>query len=566
MQMKINEKLLAATLYVGTPFISIFLLLDQVTDPVNATKLVALGVISIAALGLSLITHRGLALNASPKFALALAAFSIFGFISTITGDAPFSQNFYGEFGRNTGFLTLILLVAIAISAATLRNVSNFKKILIGLMVAGVVNSLYSLWVVFFGDFLPWNNPYGNFLGTFGNPNFVSSFLGMFLAATAAFMLSNSLSLVKRFGFLIGIAITFFLIVKSNSIQGIAVAGIGVSVSIFFFIRSRYPSLFVWLYSGLVAVVGVFAALGTLQKGPLAQYIYKTSVSLRGEYWSAGINMGNANPLTGVGLDSYGDWFRRARRDSAIVLPGPDTVSNAAHNVIIDYFASGGWPLLLSYMFIIGLTLFSVIKVASRGKNYDPIFVGLFATWLCFMAQAIISINQIGLAVWGWVLTGSLIGYEIATRPLSPEPTNTQVEKGRKANVKSKKQSTGAIPVALAGGLVGLLLALPPLQADMTWRNALKSGDARQVEAALSVDYMHPRDASRLGNAYSLFERNSLGDMAYKWVKIATAYSPDHFDFWKMLYYASKSTEEDKRIALENMKRLDPLNPDVLKV
>jgi hypothetical protein len=87
-----------------------------------------------------------------------------------------------------------------------------------------------------------------------------------------------------------------------------------------------------------------------------------------------------------------------------------------------------------------------------------------------------------------------------------------------------------------------------------------------QVEAALSVDYMHPRDASRLGNAYSLFERNGLGDMAYKWVKIATAYSPDHFDFWKMLYYASKSTEEDKRIALENMKRLDPLNPDVLKV
>jgi hypothetical protein len=302
--MKTNEMLLAALLYVGTPFISIFLLLNQVTDPVNATKLVALGVIAVAALGLSLVTYRGLVLKASPKFALALAAFSTFGFISTVTGDAPFSQNFYGEFGRNTGFLTLILLVAIALSAATLRNVSNFKKILIGLMVAGAVNSLYSLWVVFFGDFLPWNNPYGNFLGTFGNPNFVSSFLGMFLTVTAAFMLSNNLGWIKRLGFLVGIAIIFFLIVKSNSVQGIAVAGIGVSVSVFFFVRSRFSSLIVWLYSGLVGVVGVFAAMGTLQKGPLAQYVYKTSVSLRGEYWSAGINMGNANPLTGVGLDS----------------------------------------------------------------------------------------------------------------------------------------------------------------------------------------------------------------------------------------------------------------------
>ena len=304
MQMKTNEMLLAALLYVGTPFISIFLLLNQVTDPVNATKLVALGVIAVAALGLSLVTYRGLVLKASPKFALALAAFSTFGFISTVTGDAPFSQNFYGEFGRNTGFLTLILLVAIALSAATLRNVSNFKKILIGLMVAGAVNSLYSLWVVFYGDFLPWSNPYGNFLGTFGNPNFVSSFLGMFLTVTAAFRLSNNLGWIKRLGFLVGIAIIFFLIVKSNSVQGIAVAGIGVSVSVFFFVRSRFSSLIVWLYSGLVGVVGVFAAMGTLQKGPLAQYVYKTSVSLRGEYWSAGINMGNANPLTGVGLDS----------------------------------------------------------------------------------------------------------------------------------------------------------------------------------------------------------------------------------------------------------------------
>jgi hypothetical protein len=302
--MKTNEMLLAALLYVGTPFISIFLLLNQVTDPVNATKLVALGVIAVAALGLSLVTYRGLVLKASPKFALALAAFSTFGFISTVTGDAPFSQNFYGEFGRNTGFLTLILLVAIALSAATLRNVSNFKKILIGLMVAGAVNSLYSLWVVFYGDFLPWSNPYGNFLGTFGNPNFVSSFLGMFLTVTAAFRLSNNLGWIKRLGFLVGIAIIFFLIVKSNSVQGIAVAGIGVSVSVFFFVRSRFSSLIVWLYSGLVGVVGVFAAMGTLQKGPLAQYVYKTSVSLRGEYWSAGINMGNANPLTGVGLDS----------------------------------------------------------------------------------------------------------------------------------------------------------------------------------------------------------------------------------------------------------------------
>jgi O-antigen ligase len=566
MQIKSEERLLSALLYVGTPFISVFLLLNQVTDPVNATKLVALGVVAVSALGMSLITHRGMAIKASPKFVFALIAFLIFGLISTITGSAPFSQNFYGEFGRNTGFLTLAFLIAVAFSAASLREVSNFKKLLIGLMVAGVINSAYSFWVVAFGDFLPWNNPYGNFLGTFGNPNFVSSFLGMFLTVMAGFMLAEQMNWPKRLAYMFGIAMTFFLIVKSNSIQGIAVAGIGVSISVFFFIRSRFAGVFVWIYSGFIGVLGVFATLGVLQKGPLAQYIYKTSVSLRGEYWAAGINAGSANPLTGIGLDSYGDWFRRSRRESAIVLPGPDTVSNAAHNVIIDYFASGGWPLLISYIAILLLTLLSIIRVLRRTKKYDQVFVGLFATWICFMTQAIISINQIGLAVWGWVLTGALIGYEVATRPKISETLAVSQEKGRKVKIKKKRESNGAIPVALAGGLIGLVLALPPLQADMTWRNAMKSGDALQVEAALEVDYMHPPSATRLANAYTLFESNGLGDLAYKWVKTAIDFSPDHFDFWKMLYYASKSTENDKRFALENMKRLDPLNPDVLKL
>jgi O-antigen ligase len=61
--------------------------------------------------------------------------------------------------------------------------------------------------------------------------------------------------------------------------------------------------------------------------------------------------MGKEHPLTGVGMDSYGDWYRRARSENAAtVLPGPKTITNAAHNVVIDFFAFGGWPLLLAYL------------------------------------------------------------------------------------------------------------------------------------------------------------------------------------------------------------------------
>jgi hypothetical protein len=58
--------------------------------------------------------------------------------------------------------------------------------------------------------------------------------------------------------------------------------------------------------------------------------------------------MGNSHPLTGVGMDSYGDWYRRSRDAQALILPGPNTTTNAAHNVFIDVFAYGGYPLFIA--------------------------------------------------------------------------------------------------------------------------------------------------------------------------------------------------------------------------
>jgi O-antigen ligase len=87
-------------------------------------------------------------------------------------------------------------------------------------------------------------------------------------------------------------------------------------------VRSKFEGVLAQIgYVIVVAIGGVFALLGALQIGPLTKYIYKTSVSLRGEYWQAGWNMGSDHPLTGVGFDTYGDWYRRVRDTQALVLP-----------------------------------------------------------------------------------------------------------------------------------------------------------------------------------------------------------------------------------------------------
>jgi hypothetical protein len=119
----------------------------------------------------------------------------------------------------------------------------------------------------------------------------------------------------------------------------------------------------------------------------------------------------------------------------------------------------------------------------------------------------------------------------------------------------------------LVGGIgvvVGALIAVPPMSADMKWRSALKAQNVQQVEAALTPSYLAPRDSARMAQAVLLLENSKLPDLAYKYAKEAVVFSPNYFDAWRVLYSISKSTDADKDEALKNMKRLDPKNPDVL--
>jgi hypothetical protein len=482
-----------------------------------------------------------------------------------VNSNAPLTQNLYGAYGRNTAFITYLLLISVILSAAVLRRGASFNYLIWGLFGAGFVNVIYCGWAIAFGDFLPWSNPYGNILGTFGNPNFIGAFLGMFAASIVAYSLKTGTSVLIRIGTAALFLITFYEIVDSSAIQGLVVVAAGLGIVGFYFIRSKVKMFIAQVvYVLLAGIAGTFALLGALQIGPLTKYIYKTSVSLRGEYWQAGWNMGGEYPFTGVGFDAYGDWYRRARDDQALILPGPNTVTNAAHNVPFDVLAFGGWPLFITYLGIMALSVIAIFKVTRRSREYNAVFVTLTTAWICYQLQSIISINQIGLAVWGWLFGGALIAYEISTRPKNEEPERMQ-GKGKKTT--KKKQSETIVTstlIAGVGAVVGLLIAAPPYSADAKWRAATESRDIQKVEEALVPGYLNPPNTNKYATAVQLLESSKLYDIALKYAQIGVEFNPDSFDAWRILYYISKSSPEEKALALENMKRLDPKNPNVL--
>jgi hypothetical protein len=263
-------------------------------------------------------------------------------------------------------------------------------------------------------------------------------------------------------------------------------------------------------------------------------------------------------------MDAYGDWYRRARSEqAATVMPGPKTITNAAHNVVLDFFAYGGFPLLVAYLGMLALAAIAIIKVVRRMQGYDAVFIAMSGAWICYQTQSLISINQVGLALWGWVLTGALIAYERATRGGTVEERAVP-GKGVKAKVKT---STGVISPQLIAGLgavVGILIAVPPMAADTKWRSALDSKDVAKVMEALEPGYLNPSDSQRLAQAVQLLISSELPNQAREIAIKGITYNPEYFDAWRVFYFLPDATEAEKAQALKNMKRLDPRNPDVL--
>ena len=311
-----------------------------------------------------------------------------------------------------------------------------------------------------------------------------------------------------------------------------------------------------YTYLGLVVVGFTGVLLGTLNRGPLASLLYKDSVTYRGDYWRAGWKMTLENPVFGVGLDSYGDWYRRSRTIEATLRRGPDVTSNAAHNVFLDISSYGGFPLVLIYITLMLLVVISAVKVIKRSQGFNAGFVGLIAGWVAFQAQSIISINQIGLALWGWVLSGLIIGYEINTRDAASVAEN----KTGKSITKPEQASAGTTLAMFVGLIVGVLVGMPPYLASAQYKGALESGDPTVVQESA---YIWPVDYSRMIQVAITLNDNKLEDQGLQVALDAVERFPDNYVVWGTLSLMKKATEEQKAEALSQMKRLDPLNPNL---
>lgn len=560
------ERFVARVFMYWLPVSTVFILSAYITDPINVTKFVSVGLVAFGLLGVLMLYGAKAGVFKDRVLLVASGLFVGSLIISTAFSSSAFSQSIYGTYGRNTGLLSYLIFSVLAFASLFLLSRESFQKLLVGLLLTGAANLLYGGWALLFGDPFKLSNVYGSIFGFFGNPDFLSAFLGISVSIVVSLIVGKGVDARLRIGGVVVSILAIYEIYRSHAQQGFLVVAIGLAFTIFNLIRSHPKLSKVAIpYLVLVLLGGVAAVFGSLNHGPFS-FLHKISVVFRGWYWHAAISMGSSHPLTGVGLDSYGNWYRRSRSLAAVTSSaGPNKVSDAAHNVVLDMFASGGWPLLLSYLLVMAVALRAMVRVLRRSTSYDPIFVALAGAWITYQAQSFISINQIGLAAWGWVLTGALVAYEVATRSENRVEEKKSVGKGAKKRAEVSDFLTPQVAF-YAGAIAGLIILLPPFLSDSSFSSALRSGDAAKIEAAMKTGYFAPPNTYKYSSATFIFDSNKLFDKARVVNLQGLKFNPDSFDMWKALYLRSNTTAAEKDEALANMKRLDPLNPDVTAV
>lgn len=459
-------------------------------------------------------------------------------------------QQLFGTEGRNTGLLAYFCFLALFFSTLVTAN-NNFTSLLWkSLFFVGSISLIYGFMQNSGIDPAPWLNPDNPIIGFLGNSNFQSSLLGVCVSLVLPKIFQKPFN-KKSFGvYTLFTCLAVFQVTLSDSIQGLYVAAAGLSTLI---LLKSYKSKYHWAFPYLISIISinvVLLFLGLINVGPYAKFLFSKTIMARYEYWNAAIKMTLDHPITGVGLDSFGDWYLRSRTLDAMLRR--DVMTDSAHNVFLDQFANGGLVLGGMYLFLHLIVIRSIFNLVRRG-SLNTISTGFICAWVGFVAQSLISISQIGLAVWGWVISGLIVGLDLSHKfPVSAE--GKQIKRNQKNLVSDR-----LLVLLPAGIFLGLISTFAPITSDISYYKALNSGSVSDLTAASEKFGASSKTQLRIA---AILSQNSLYSESLTVATRLVSRNKEEFNAWSLIYSNPTANNDLKETALYNMRRLEPNKKD----
>jgi len=385
----------------------------SLNDPFNAPKSWIISIVGFWLLGwIAFQVKSQIAIRPLKWFTILAGAYLLAISLAYIATDNSYI-GFFGDYQRRSGYLSYLALISFLVAAAYICNIERLVTLQTASLAVGLILGLYGFLQHFKHDFIHWNNPFNPVIATLGNPDFAGAIMAIFLVLNFGLLFQGKKSLwIKTLASLNSILL-IIVIVFSQVRQALLASALGIGFILIIWVNQRRKKI-ARSFTAIAFLSGIFGIAGMLDKGPLTKYFYKISVTYRGDYWRAGWRMFIHHPIFGVGLDRYGAYFRQYRDAAQSLRRGPDLVSNNAHNVPLQLAATGGVFVFLTFLILTLFIAWRGITALRRNSGAQQMLIAvIFGAWIAYEAQSLISIDNLAIAVWGYILGGVLVGLSI---------------------------------------------------------------------------------------------------------------------------------------------------------
>lgn len=577
--MRLQKSIAKLPVYAG--IFTTILVVPSIADPVNIPKVFTLSIAGLCCLIL-------LARQLSKEFlksniqAISLTIFFVIALLSaTIQSNQTFYRSFVGTWGRNNGLFSYLALSIIFLFIATCKSSKELMVLVIKSLTAlGLFGVIYGFLQLADADPISWVHSGNKMILTLGNSNFASALLGLTAVSTLISIFGFNNKRWINVVYFISFVLQLYLTKESDALQGLLILLLGSFLVLGF--RMRFSNSvklkrvsFAWW--GIALISSGFGILGIFGYGPLSSFLSSSFYSLHDRYfhWLAALNMLKSNLLAGVGIDAYGDYYRQFRLVEAIKLRGnASSGTNNAHNVFMQMGATGGLPLLVSYLV---LTIFIGFRAYKSIKYFEDKFLvsAMFALWLSFQVQSFVSIDQIGLTIWGWIIGACIVGVSY---------TEKSVPEVGKSNRNYSKLGTGLSPIAIITLISTLAIGLIPIAiiSNNLYKSAMLKNQINSLITSQSVSEAEVNRNAKLlfdfsltlnepetrMTAINILLRANAIELALELSEETARKFPKHYYAWDQVAIIYEGTNR-KKLAIPariKMIELDPLNEDIRKL
>ena len=341
------------------------------------------------------------------------AMFSLIYLLAILTSGFANKQSAYeilvGSFARYNGLLSAIsVIILFLIVANSKENSFLIVKALVALGYGFVCFGLLEFIGVNFTNQTT-RDTYIKL--TIGNSNFASIILVITFTATFAKMLFAKISNLHKFVLFLSLVGHVFLIFHTNAMQGY----ITCVVSIMFLAGARlmksgkkFNSKVGYSIWFSIPIIGLVTVFDIVYKGPISNLVNFNSLIDRFYVWKASILMGKENLLSGLGVDSYHYWFGKYMQKETLGDVGPTESYDSAHNIFMQYFATGGLFLFLSYC-LLTFYIFYCVYMLIKQRKFNDYSIVLICIWFIIQLQSLVSPEHIVILTWQWIISGALV-------------------------------------------------------------------------------------------------------------------------------------------------------------